>query len=285
MAQGSTTLCRRLAMETPNAREGHQAHRRTGRTLAGGAPSPEPGGLPPSSMNENEKYLIGRPPRAGDGMVNENGQSVRAVEDPNGNIRWRDTQTQQWAKAPKLLKEEVPLNLVGYGPASLGTARRRRSGSASPRTGAPDGLSDVSSVAAASSDVGRSWEEIRTETSFGTFDDEDKSVGAAGEYSPPKQPDSPTPPPGTVQSAGGDGHSSPSFADPEVAAPVPATVLALMMEHSQNALVLGVIKTLLSAEVEESKILKHVAKLTATKPQAPVVGRDPESQEDPKTKI
>ena len=92
------------------------------------------------------------------------------------------------------------------------------------------------------------------------------------------------PPPGSVQSAGGDGEGSPSFADPDVAAPVPDAVQLLLVQHATNARIVGTIRTLLDAEVEESKILKHVAKMTATKPQAPVVGRDPKSQEDPKTK-
>ena len=240
-------------------------------------------------MNDNEKYLIGRPPRAMDVMVNENGQSVVAVVDPrDGTLRWRDTQSQQWAKAPKLLCEEDPLKLKGYGPASLGIARRRRSGSATRRAGEHDGLSDVtdvSSVAAASSRGDRSWEELRTETSFGTFED-DKSMLAAGEDSPPTPPTPQIPSPGTVQSAGGDGDGSPSFADPDFAAPVPDAVQSLLVLHATNAQIVGTIRTLLECEVGESMILKQVAKLVATaKAQVPGDEGPPKLPEEAKSKM
>ena len=262
------------------------AHGRSGRTLAGGAPSPEYRGLPPSDTNDSEnvyddkEYLLGHPPQENDVLLNEKGQSVIAVLDPKGNLRWRDLKTQQWATAPNVLVEGVPLPLTGYGPASQGSARRRRSGDATRRYGAVDGFSEVSSVLG-------SWEDVPTEQSFGTFAAEDKSQASASEDSPQKQSESPPTPKGSVPVADGGEESSPSFADPAVAAPVPAGVQAMLREHAGNELVVGVIQTMLSAEVEESKIVNAANSLLAAqaKSQTPVDGGGPAVQEDPKSKI
>ena len=250
-----------------------------------GAPSPGEGGLPPSTANDSENndknYFLGHPPQEGDALINENGQSVIAVLDPKGHLRWRDTKTQQWAKAPTVLVEEDPLPLVGYGPASHGSARRRRSGSATRRNGPVDGLSEVSSI--------MGWEEVRTENSFGTFAEEDKSHGAASEDSPPKQPESPPSPTGSDPKAdGGEEISPPSFADPDVAAPtvVPKAVQSLLEKHALDAEIVGMIRTLLECEVEVSKILQSVAKKVATKSksQTPLDGGGPAEQKDPMSK-
>ena len=71
-----------------------------------------------------------------------------------------------------------------------------------------------------------SWEDVPTDASFGTFAEEDKSQGAASEGSPPKQPESPPDPKGSVPTADGGEETSPSFADPAVAAPLPRAAIA-----------------------------------------------------------
>ena len=231
---------------------------------------------PAISRDDEQPYIMGRPPKVNDIMTNEDNVMVKCcLRKPGGGLEWRNAKTGAFAKAPilRFTAPETPKRFDEARP--FGERRRRTSRSSSaPRRPENDARSDVSSIQPAPSSAGRSlgtsFEYVPTETSLGTFDFTQDTSPAPG----------PSPEPGQIQSPEANAGDIRDSEDGELA--------ALFGAYADYPVIQKLIESLDNLEVDYEAIRvaceKKLKLLAASKTQVPgrqtVQGRQGEAMSE-----